>query len=305
MAPVPKCMKRPIFENREAGAPLSLPRAAATQSCGARNLRLSHKPLTDKVLRRSFSSGFSHNFGPISHTKTGMYIVFFRSIFIFVILLIVIRLMGKRQIGEMQPFELTITLIIADLATIPMSDTSIPLLYGVVSIFTLFILHQVISLIERKSRFLSGIISGTPTIVINSKGVNFREIERQNLSIDDLLESIRGAGYSSFDEIAFAIFETNGKLSVIPKKSGDKKPDQADKAELPIVVIEQGKISEQQLKVMKLTPDWIRARLREQSIRDLKKVELCTLDNHGKMFLQIKDKGYEVLKTDYEGGVIW
>ena len=234
-----------------------------------------------------------------------MYIVFFRSIFIFVILLIVIRLMGKRQIGEMQPFELTITLIIADLATIPMSDTSIPLLYGVVSIFTLFILHQVISLIERKSRFLSGIISGTPTIVINSKGVNFREIERQNLSIDDLLESIRGAGYSSFDEIAFAIFETNGKLSVIPKKSGDKKPDQADKAELPIVVIEQGKISEQQLKVMKLTPDWIRARLREQSIRDLKKVELCTLDNHGKMFLQIKDKGYEVLKTDYEGGVIW
>ena len=234
-----------------------------------------------------------------------MYIVFFRSIFIFVILLIVIRLMGKRQIGEMQPFELTITLIIADLATIPMSDTSIPLLYGVVSIFTLFILHQVISLIERKSRFLSGIISGTPTIVINSKGVNFREIERQNLSIDDLLESIRGAGYSSFDEIAFAIFETNGKLSVIPKKSGDKKPDQADKAELPIVVIEQGKISEQQLKVMKLTPDWIRARLWEQSIRDLKKVELCTLDNHGKMFLQIKDKGYEVLKTDYEGGVIW
>ncbi len=234
-----------------------------------------------------------------------MYIVFFRSIFIFVILLIVIRLMGKRQIGEMQPFELTITLIIADLATIPMSDTSIPLLYGVVSIFTLFILHQVISLIERKSRFLSGIISGTPTIVINSKGVNFREIERQNLSIDDLLESIRGAGYSSFDEIAFAIFETNGKLSVIPKKSGDKKPDQADKAELPIVVIEQGKISEQQLKVMKLTPDWIRARLREQSVRDLKKVELCTLDNHGKMFLQIKDKGYEVLKTDYEGGVIW
>ncbi len=234
-----------------------------------------------------------------------MYIVFFRSIFIFVILLIVIRLMGKRQIGEMQPFELTITLIIADLATIPMSDTSIPLLYGVVSIFTLFILHQVISLIERKSRFLSGIISGTPTIVINSKGVNFREIERQNLSIDDLLESIRGAGYSSFDEIAFAIFETNGKLSVIPKKSGDKKPDQADKAELPIVVIEQGKISEQQLKVMKLTPDWIRARLREQSVRDLKKVELCTLDNHGKMFLQIRDKGYEVLKTDYEGGVIW
>ncbi len=234
-----------------------------------------------------------------------MYIVFFRSIFIFVILLIVIRLMGKRQIGEMQPFELTITLIIADLATIPMSDTSIPLLYGVVSIFTLFILHQVISLIERKSRFLSGIISGTPTIVINSKGVNFREIERQNLSIDDLLESIRGAGYSSFDEIAFAIFETNGKLSVIPKKSGDKKPDQADKAELPIVVIEQGKISEQQLKVMNLTPDWIRARLREQSVRDLKKVELCTLDNHGKMFLQIKDKGYEVLKTDYEGGVIW
>lgn len=234
-----------------------------------------------------------------------MYIIFFRSIFIFILLLVVIRLMGKRQIGEMQPFELTITLIIADLATIPMSDTSIPLLYGVVSIFTLFILHQVITLIERKSKFLSGIISGTPTIVINSKGINFREIQRQNLSIDDLLESIRGAGYSSFDEIAFAIFETNGKLSVIPKKSGDKHPDQTDKAELPIVVIEQGKLASQQLQIMKIRPEWLKHCLQEQSVRDLKKVELCTLDNHGKMYLQIKNQGYSVVKTDYRGGTIW
>ena len=232
-----------------------------------------------------------------------MLILFVRSIIIFIFLLIIVRLMGKRQIGEMQPFELVITLILADLATIPMADASIPLVYGIVGILTLFILHQILTLIDRYCSPLSDVISGTPSIVINSKGVNFKEIKKQNMSVDDLLESIRSAGYASLDHIAFAVFEANGKVSVLPKTTKELSENE-DKTALPIIFIVCGKYEEHKLQILNLDKQTVHKIFGEHNIQ-IKDVELATIDQFGKIYVQEKNKGYQVIHCDYKGGNIW
>ncbi len=233
----------------------------------------------------------------------GMLILFVRSIIIFIILLVVVRLMGKRQIGEMQPFELVITLIVADLATIPMADTSIPLIYGIVGILTLFILHQIIAFVDRYCSPLSDVISGTPSVVINSKGVNFNEIKRQNMSVDDLLESVRISGYGSLDHIAFAIFEANGQVSVLPKTVKEIDADE-DKTALPVIVIVGGKFEENKLRLVQIEKSFLDGILKENGLA-MKDVELATIDQFGKMYVQVKKQGYKVIYTDFRGDSIW
>ena len=112
-----------------------------------------------------------------------MLVTLLRTSIVFVTLIVVMRLMGKRQIGEMQPFEFIVTLIIADLACIPMADVSIPLIYGLVAILGLFILHQLLSILEQSGPFLRTVISGKPSVVINKNGVDLVELKKNNMDI--------------------------------------------------------------------------------------------------------------------------
>lgn len=153
-----------------------------------------------------------------------MLVISLRTLIIYLTLIVVMRFMGKRQIGEMQPFEFVITLIIADLACVPMADVSIPLLYGIVSILVLFLLHQLISLIEQSGDFAKRLVSGKPSVVITREGVNFLELKRNNLGVEDLIESMRASGYFSLDDADYAIFEANGNLSVLAKQNREKPP---------------------------------------------------------------------------------
>ncbi|MBR1985264.1 MAG: DUF421 domain-containing protein, partial [Clostridia bacterium] len=116
--------------------------------------------------------------------------------------------MGKRQLGQMQPFELVLTLIIADLATIPMAEISIPVLHGIVPVITLVILHFFITFICQKSNFFDKAINGQPAIVIDQNGINYKVLKKLQITIEDLFESIRGSNYSSLDQIGYAIVET-------------------------------------------------------------------------------------------------
>ena len=115
-----------------------------------------------------------------------------RSIVIYIFVLFVIRLMGKRQVGEMQPFEFVITLIIADLACIPMAELAVPLAHGIVPIFTLLILHFLICVFSRKSMKMRYLLSGRPAIVISPRGINYMELKKLNMTLDDLIEAMRG-----------------------------------------------------------------------------------------------------------------
>ena len=126
-----------------------------------------------------------------------MGLIFIRTIIVFITLLVIMRLMGKRQIGEMQPFELVITLLIAELACIPMSDTSIPLLYGIISILTIYFLHQIVCLLDLGFKSMKAVLSGSPSIVLNKQGIDDTQLKKNNLDVSDLIESLRGAGYFS------------------------------------------------------------------------------------------------------------
>ena len=156
-----------------------------------------------------------------------MAIMLIRSILIYICVLIVVRLMGKRQVGEMQPFEFVITLIIADLACIPMAELSVPLFHGIVPIITLLILHFFICLLSRKFMVARYFLTGKPAVVISPKGINYKELKALNMTLDDLMELVRGCSVFNLSEIAYAIIETNGNLCVI-KKSECEPPTRED-----------------------------------------------------------------------------
>lgn len=227
-----------------------------------------------------------------------MLVISLRTLIIYLTLIVVMRFMGKRQIGEMQPFEFVITLIIADLACVPMADVSIPLLYGIVSILVLFLLHQLISLIEQSGDFAKRLVSGKPSVVITREGVNFLELKRNNLGVEDLIESMRAGGYFSLDDADYAIFEANGNLSVLAKQNREKPPA------LPLLFISKGKINTKNLELTRITKEELAAFLKEQNA-SVRQVSVMTLDNNGKVYLQLKGQSYQTLTLPLKEGVAW
>lgn len=171
--------------------------------------------------------------------------LFIRSLVLYFVLLVAMRLMGKRQLGELQPFELAITLVASDLVCIPMADASIPILYGVIPVFSLFLVHILITKLATKSIKFRKFLNGKPIIIIEKGNILPDVMKELNLNIDDIMEALRGAGYFNPSEVEYAILETNGNLSVMPK-SGNRPlcPDDVkmtvDEAQIPVAVIMEG-----------------------------------------------------------------
>ncbi len=228
-----------------------------------------------------------------------MIVTFIRTFIVFITLIIVMRIMGKRQIGEMQPFEFIVTLIIADLACIPMTDVSIPLIYGISAIFALFLLHQLLSILEQSGSLMKRIISGKPSLVINADGVDILELKRNNLGIDDLIESMRSQGYYSLDDLSYAIFESNGKLS--PLENPDKSDTQKS---VPLLIIDQGKLNKKNLELIKVEPSEI-SKFLEENEKKLKTVEVMTIDGNGRVYVKSKNQKYNILHFNIEKGAKW
>lgn len=249
-----------------------------------------------------------------------MLLIFIRTLITFLIMFTIMRLMGKRQIGEMQPFEFVITLLIADLACIPMADTSIPMTYGITAIFTLFIVHQLFALLGKNSIVLNRLLSSRPSIVIDSDGINFDVLKKLNIGIDELQENLRNKGYCNFDEVEYAIVETNGKFSIL-EKSGQRSNSQEDrlaqpaggedksgggsgksyKTPLPVCIIENGGIVTWEIERLNIDMDYIKNKLKDDGCGDIKRVLVATLDNNGKIYYQPSGERYRTINTDYKG----
>lgn len=210
-----------------------------------------------------------------------MLTIFLRGLIIFGLLLVVIRLMGKRQIGEMEPFELVITLVISEIACVPMGDKNIPLTYGVVCILTLYIVHQVIVLLSKNTKMQS-IISGKPMLVIDKSGINVAAVKQLNMQVNDLMQSLRNTGYFSVEEIEYALMETNGQLSVIPKKSMENK-----QKSLPVPLILEGKWCEDELTQHGIDREKIGNILFKKRVK-VKDVVFLTVDQNDHFVLQDK-----------------
>ncbi|MDI6617762.1 MAG: DUF421 domain-containing protein [Clostridiales bacterium] len=222
-----------------------------------------------------------------------MLIVIVRSIILYIVVLIVMRIMGKRQIGQLQPFELVITIIISELAAVPMQNTGIPLLYGIIPIVILMIAHIILSFASLKSLKARAVICGKPSILIDHGIVRTDELAKLYFNIDDLLEQLRVKGYPDIQDVEFAILETKGQLSVIPKSM--KRPVtpkdmnlDIEQERLPITLIIDGKVVRENLKIAKLNENDIRKNLNNSDISDFKQVLFAGLDSSGKFFFQKK-----------------
>lgn len=224
-----------------------------------------------------------------------MLTIIIRSIIIYLIVLLVFRLMGKRQLGQMQPFELVLTLIIADLATIPMAEVSVPVLHGIVPLLTLVILHFILTIISRSSMKLSKFISGKPVIIINPKGIDYEAMKKLSLSTDDLFAALRECGYFNISQVQYAIMETNGKVSVMPKAefapatNADMKNKVQDSF-IPIVLVSEGKIIKENIALAGLGEEKVLEIIEKESGKDIKikDVLLLTIDQTGEAYLQTK-----------------
>ena len=146
-----------------------------------------------------------------------MLITFFRAIVLYIIVLIVMRFMGKREIGQMQPFELVIAMMIADLAATPMAEIGNPILYGIIPILGLLMMHVIISVINLKSIKMREIICGKPRILIYRGKIDEKAMIKENFTINELQERLRVNNITNLGDVEFAILETSGQISVVQK----------------------------------------------------------------------------------------
>ena len=146
-----------------------------------------------------------------------MLITFIRAIVLYLIVLIVMRAMGKREIGQLQPFELAISIMIADLASIPMTETGIPITNGIIPILGLLVMHLIISIVNLKSIKLREIICGKPRILIYRGKIDEKALKKERFTINELQERLRGNNIMNLGDVEFAILETNGEITVIQK----------------------------------------------------------------------------------------
>lgn len=222
-----------------------------------------------------------------------MALIFIRTAIIFVTLLFIMRLMGKSQIGEMQPFEFVISLVIAELACIPMADTSIPILYGIIAIITIFILHQIVWLLELWFKPMKNVISGKPSVVITKEGIDEFQLKKNNLDVGDLIESMRAAGYFNLDDVYYGLYEANGSFSALAKED-------VTSSSLPYILIDRGKVDKHNIKLCGLSEDKLQEFLKEQKAK-LKDVIVMTVNTEGRVYFQKRGDKYQILQTEVKG----
>jgi len=228
-----------------------------------------------------------------------MLVILLRTLIIYILVIVVLRLMGKRQIGQLQPSELVVAMMLSDLACIPMESAEMPLVLGIIPILTLFIAETCFSFFTLKSRKIRKLLSGSPAILIEKGQVSESEMRRLRFNIDDLMEELRTAGYVSIADIEYAIIESNGGLSVIPKSN--KRPLTAADFDMslpyetiPFLLVTDGSVNEHALEKSGHDIAWLLQKLNEFDIHTIEDVFIATMDISGEFFVQKKRKKEEM-----------
>ena len=221
-----------------------------------------------------------------------MLIIFFRAIILYIFVLIVMRLMGKREIGQLQPFELAISIMIADLATIPMSDTGVPIFNGLIPILGLLVMHLCISVINLKSIKAREIICGKPTIWIYSGKIDDKALKKERFTVNELEERLRGNNIVNLGDVEYAILETSGQVTVIqkPEKRTTTPEDFNITPEyegIPYDLVVDGKIMEKNLQLIGKNYNWLKKQVEKFDMKP-EEALVVTYDGKGQIFCQKK-----------------
>jgi uncharacterized membrane protein YcaP (DUF421 family) len=231
--------------------------------------------------------------------------MFFRTLFIYFFILMVMRLMGKREIGKLSVFDLVVSIMIADLAVISIENGDRPLVHGILPIVTLMVTQIGLSYLSLKNRFIRHLVDGKPAVLIKNGRIQEKEMARNRYNLDDLMAQLREKNINNVADVEFAILETSGKLSVFPKeekKAVSKEdlfpPQEIEPAKMPVYLIVEGRVLEEGLRRIGRDRRWLEQEVRRRGYRGVEEIFLATMDNRGQLYLDGRDDGEE----DASGG---
>lgn len=220
-----------------------------------------------------------------------LWTLFLRTILIYIIVFLTMRIMGKREIGKLSVFDLVISIMIAEIAVFVLEDTGKPMLEGLLPMATLVLIQLLIAYISLKSERLRRIIDGRPSPLIENGKLNREEMKRQRYNLDDLLLQLRENKVLNVADVEFAILEPSGKLTVTerrPEPRGSKEKAEFRYEGLPLPLIMDGKVQEDSLAKLGKTRFWLKRQLESYGIKDFKEVFFCSVDYRGKWFIDKK-----------------
>jgi uncharacterized membrane protein YcaP (DUF421 family) len=212
-------------------------------------------------------------------------IILFRTIMLYILILIIFRVMGKREIGELSILDLVVFIMIAEMAVVGIEDTKDPIMHTIFPMLLLMFIQILFAVISLKSKRFRDFVDGEPTMIIKQGKIDEKAMRKQRYNFDDLLMQLREKDIRRISDVEFAILEASGKLSVFEK---EKKPDKIE-GDITIPLIIDGVINEDHLTRMGKTNLWLRQELRKLGYQDIKKISFCSFEN-GKFFIDVMDE---------------
>ena len=219
-----------------------------------------------------------------------MITAFLRTVILYFLIMIGLRIMGKRQIGELEPSELVLTMMISDLAAVPMQDFGIPLLSGVIPILTLMALSMLLSQLSLQNLRFRALVCGTPAILIRNGQLQQETMRKNRYTLDELLEELREQGVSNIQDVKYAVLENSGQLSVLlwnkkqPPTAEQLGLDLEDDVFLPMILINDGRILSKHLRLAGKDDAWLQETLQQEGFTSPRQVFLLTLDDQGQTY---------------------
>lgn len=220
-------------------------------------------------------------------------VLIYRTIIMFAVVTISMRIMGKRQLGQLELNELVVAVMISEIATIPINDRSLPLSDGIVPVIALLVCEIIISLISMKSIKFRAIVSGTPSVIVKNGQIDQREMKKNRFTLDELSEGLRVQGITDISKIKYAILEIDGALTTIlfnehtPVKNNSMDITEPDNG-LPVIVINDGRVLNKNLKAQGLDEAWLKKELARRNVKSPKDVFLLSIDESGNIFFASK-----------------
>ncbi|MGI5891632.1 MAG: DUF421 domain-containing protein [Bacillota bacterium] len=224
-----------------------------------------------------------------------MLLLIIRTIILYFLILLMMKIMGKRQIGQLQPFELAVILIFSEMASSSMQSTASPILYSIIPIATITVVQVIMAIVNLKSEKFRDLICGRPSIIISKGRIVQSEMKRLRMNINDLQEQLRSKGYFDITDVEYAVMETNGQLSVMPKtpKRTIQVEDLAmelEQEEPSTIVILDGHVNNEALNSIGKNSIWLEKELNKRSIKNAEDVFVASIDDEGIFSYQLKDE---------------
>jgi len=210
-----------------------------------------------------------------------MLVVFTRAIILFIVVFLVIRLMGKRELSQIQPYEFVIIILIADLASGPMSDRNMTTFYGIIPILALMVMYTILSFLLKTNKKVQNLVSGNPVLLIANGKIIEEEMRKQQYMIEDIMSQIRSRGIFKLQDVAYGILETNGSLNVIAKSELQGK--------IPLNVINDGVRLEGNMKILEVSNAKLDKLLKKNKLKE-ENVLIATLDENDNFLYQLKQE---------------